>query len=118
MNLKYSVSYFCAISVLTIALIISYNVSYQKGQENYLAQTQMLEGESINSNSNEIISSGFILRQREGYVVVYLYDNKTVFEETDILYSDLEVNLQKEIMEGKYIKTTKELYGFLENYTS
>ena len=49
---------------------------------------------------------------------MYLGDQKTVYEYTDILIEDLPVSLQNEIEKGKYIEDTETLYGFLENYSS
>lgn len=118
MNFKYSVSYFCAIGILSLVLVCVYNYSYHLGYKEYFAEIEEVEGSSINSNSNEIISGGFYLRQKGDYVIVLLYDNQTIFEETEILVSSLDSNLQKEILGGKYIETTRELYGFLENYSS
>lgn len=118
MNLKYSISYFCTIGALSLMLIVAYNYNYNSGYDSYFAEGTPIEDESINSNSNEVISGGFYLRQKGDYVIVLLYDNQTVFDETDILMSTLDLNLQKEIIGGKYIETTKELYGFLENYSS
>lgn len=118
MNLKYSVSYFCALAALSMALILLYNYTYNSAYNDYFAEADIQENESINSNSNEVISNGFYLRQKGDYVIVLLYDNQTIFEETDILFSSLDHNLQQEILGGKYIETTRELYGFLENYSS
>ena len=61
---------------------------------------------------------GFYLYEVNGYVVVYLSDKKTPYEYTDILYEELPDLQKKEIKNGKYLKNTEELYGFLENYSS
>ena len=53
-----------------------------------------------------------------GYIVVYLSDKKTPYEYTDILYDQLPERLRDEIRNGKYVEGQKELYGFLENYSS
>lgn len=53
-----------------------------------------------------------------GYVVVYLSDKKTAYEYTDILYDELPATIREEIRNGKYMESTEELYGFLENYSS
>ena len=53
-----------------------------------------------------------------GYVVVYLSDKKTAYEYTDILYDVLPATIREEIRNGKYMESTEELYGFLENYSS
>lgn len=120
MKRKYSVGYFIFMAILVGGLSFIYAYTGNKENEiNLYAEADEIEEEdSINSNSNVILSEGYILRQRGDYVVVYLYDNETLFEETSILMSSLDEELQREIEEGKYIETTKELYGFLENYSS
>ena len=45
-------------------------------------------------------------------------DKETPFEYTDIPYDELPALLREEIRNGKYIESTEELYGFLENYSS
>ena len=61
---------------------------------------------------------GYYLAEKNGYVVVYLSDKKTVYEYTDILFRDLPEDLQAEIETGKPVENTELLYGFLENYSS
>jgi len=51
-------------------------------------------------------------------VVVYYADAETVYATTDIKYEYLPERLQTEIQQGKQISTEKELYNFLENYSS
>ena len=72
----------------------------------------------IKSNSERVISEGNYLKELEGYVIVYLYEQKILFKLTDIRIDALELNLQEEIKAEKYIETTKKLYGILETYTS
>ena len=60
-------------------------------------------------------------RERLGYLPQELPETekkKTVYEYTDISLEGLPENLQKEIQNGKYIETSENLYGFLENYSS
>ena len=49
---------------------------------------------------------------------MYFNDKKTPYEYTDIHYDELPELLRQEIRNGKYIESTAELYGFLENYSS
>ena len=50
--------------------------------------------------------------------MVYLADGETFYESTGILTKSLPEKIREEIRQGKYMETTKELYGFLENYSS
>ena len=60
----------------------------------------------------------YYLKENQGCVSVYLDDGKTLYENTSIRMETLPESLQSEIREGKRICTEKELYDFLENYSS
>ena len=55
---------------------------------------------------------------RQGRIVIYYSDRKTVFEYPDIKLGDLPIDLQCEILSGKEMKDETELYSFLQNYSS
>lgn len=63
-------------------------------------------------------NTGYYLAAQSGYVIVYLGDRQTIFQYTSILLDDLPDEIQSEIEEMKYMRSTKELYSFLENYSS
>ncbi len=55
---------------------------------------------------------------RQGRIVIYYSDRKTVFEYPDIKLNDLPIQLQCELLSGKEMKDEAELYNFLQNYSS
>lgn len=59
-----------------------------------------------------------ILQKNRGCVSIYLDDKETLYENTSIRLTSLPDALKTEIQNGKYIRTEKELYDFLENYSS
>lgn len=63
-------------------------------------------------------TGNFILYAVDGMVIIYYEDFTTIYDYTDIKVTDLPVNLQKEIYFGKQIRDLKELYEFLEAYSS
>ena len=63
-------------------------------------------------------NSGYYLMVANHYVIVYEEDKETVHMNTDILLDSLSDELQKEIMEGKYMENEQALYNFLESYSS
>lgn len=63
-------------------------------------------------------NSGYYLMVANHYVIVYEEDKETVHMNTDILLESLSDELQKEIMEGKYMENEQALYNFLESYSS
>lgn len=63
-------------------------------------------------------NNGYYLMAADHYVIVYEEDKETVHMNTDILLESLSDELQKEIMEGKYMEDEQALYNFLESYSS
>lgn len=70
--------------------------------------------------SYEIVDTekGFFLLNENHYVVVYDYSLSHVYMNTDILVESLPENLQKEILNMKFVEDEKGLYNFLESYSS
>ena len=60
----------------------------------------------------------FMIVEEEGYLLVYMQDLETVYMYTDIRMNELSEDLQEEIRRGKPFSDLKELFGFLENYSS
>lgn len=123
MKLKYGIVYFVIMILIVNIFMYLYSVLSLDENINQMANENQNdytvdEDTIILSNSEEIVSTGYYLKEENGYIVVYLYDEITIFEETDILVTNLEVPLQVEMKEGKYIETIEQLYGFLENYSS
>lgn len=60
----------------------------------------------------------FYLSVQDNYVVVMCEDLMTVYMNTSILLTRLPDRLQMEILQNKFMETEKELYDFLETYSS
>lgn len=60
----------------------------------------------------------YCLKEKDGYVYVYLADGKTIYEPTSILLAELPTGIRKKIKKGLYLLDDRELYSFLENYSS
>lgn len=63
-------------------------------------------------------SASFYLAAYDNKVWVYLEDKKTVYIETDIRVDSLPEDLQQKIIQMMWVENQKELYNFLENYSS
>lgn len=61
---------------------------------------------------------GFFLVNENHCVVVYQCDLQNVYLTTDIKVDELPEELRSEILRMKYIESEKELYNFLESYSS
>lgn len=60
----------------------------------------------------------YFIGLKDNIVIVYTADRSTIFEYTNINATDLPVEVQTQLSEGIYIKGDKELYNFLQAYTS
>ena len=108
----YCVGVFLVLFLFTLGFYGSYRISQLKGQVRELKAGHALEAE------NQTLDSGVYLKNDNGKVHVYRGDGVTVYEYTNIQVSSLPEAVQKEVEEGKFIKSEVELYSFLENYSS
>ena len=107
MKKRYSIGFFAAFFLIISLLAIGYQLSYQ-----YRMDKQYSGGD------NSEMREGYYLKELHGYVAVYLSDGETLYELTEISCSSLPKEVQEAVWTGKYVETTRELYGFLENYSS
>lgn len=129
---KFSIS---ALAALCLLLGAGYYYSYQYHMERVLQEEERtpepveldlgvdVDSKDVKNASGEgsdetDSSDGYYISIKNGYVIVYNADKSTIYEYTDIIYDGLPEELKEEIAEGKYIESTEELYGFLENYSS
>ncbi|MDE7331707.1 MAG: hypothetical protein K2O16_05610 [Lachnospiraceae bacterium] len=77
-------------------------------------------GKIVVRKSYELVQEekGFFLLNENHYVVVYDHSLSHVYMNTDILVERLPENLRDEILNIKYVEDEKELYNFLESYSS
>lgn len=125
MKSKYSIGFLSCCACLIIAMTFAYQFSYQKAKARAeklkIEEQQTMENEdssSVTTGSKASKNDCYYLMEVNGYIVVYFSDKKTPYEYTDIYYDELPELLRQEIRNGKYIESTAELYGFLENYSS
>ncbi|MCI6006159.1 MAG: hypothetical protein SOY73_08460 [Blautia sp.] len=138
-KLFYSIGVFLFLGVLTLAYYESYKIADIQDRKWLMEQTETeriagqketdqnepfsienLPGTAVMADTNgEKGEYGiYYLAEKDGYVLVYLSDKKTVYETTSISVASLPDTLRKEIKMGKYLKDQSELYSFLENYSS
>lgn len=67
---------------------------------------------------NDTGSHEYYLVEEDGRVTIYRIEGRTLFEYTGITVDSLPEELQGEIAHGKRVSGEKELYDFLENYSS
>lgn len=106
MRKKYSIG-FLILAILLIGLVVFvYQFSYHKAIR------------KLESQSRQPKEECYYIKAADGYVTVYMADEKTVFEYTTIRVQDLPEEIQKEVEGGKKVETVGQVYGFLENYSS
>ena len=119
MKTKFCIGFLSAFLVLAALIGIGYQLSYRytlDKREVKLEETK--ETKSISTKGDAVKNEGYYLCELQGFVVVYLSDCSTIYEFTEIRLTDLPEEVQQEICAGKHIDTEKELYAFLENYSS
>lgn len=95
-----------------------YFVKQQEHTEPKLATYQLQESHEIIESGSILLPYQFILKERDGFVVIYYADGETLYDQTAIPMEQLPWRLQREIREGKKIAGETELYNFLESYSS
>lgn len=110
------------ISFVSLAILVcaAYNISYRISLSDYTEpETSVTEAPAAAANAgNPTPLYQYYLMAEDGYISVYLDDKTTLYENTTIRFESLPQKLQKEIQDGKYLKDDRELYNFLENYSS
>lgn len=120
------VAVFVFVSLIGIGYQVSYRYAMDKrlAREQEQAQAQVKtpvpekEEESVTTRGTAEKNEGYYLCELQGYVVVYLGDQETIYEMTEIPVSELPETVREEVKAGKFVETARELYGFLENYSS
>lgn len=125
MKKKYVIGFFAALFLVVFLLSAGYQISYRhvidrqaslEEEQSAVTKSISTEGDAVTEKTDR--DGGYLLRELNGFVVVYLADGNTIYELTEIPLSDLPEELQQQILEGKILSTEDELYGFLENYSS
>ena len=110
MRRKYSIGFLLLLIFIVVLFIAVYRFSYHRA----LAKME----EEILEELSEDIEECYYIKGADGFVTVYHADGETVYEYTSISINELPKSVQDELMEGKKVKTLRQVYGFLENYSS
>lgn len=60
----------------------------------------------------------YVLREKDGLLVVYEQDGKTILLETNIAVAHLDETTRASLTDGIYVQSEEELYDLLESYSS
>lgn len=119
MKRNYSIGFLIVAFLVVFCLGIGYQYSYQYVMDRQEAHREEERKENIvTAKGKAQKNEGYYLKELQGYVAVYFSDNETLYELTEISVAELPKEVQEELRTGKFLKTMRELYGFLENYSS
>lgn len=114
--------------LVTAGCCIAYGGGYYfsvRQAEERIEKNLTIDGEGLSQELPETSESAvvvapyeYILREEDGFIVVYYADGETVYSNTAILVDELPYDLQQEIKQGKQMYSKSELYNFLESYSS
>lgn len=110
MSKKYSIGFLITGVVLVISFSLLARVRYEKAREE-------LQQEA-NTRTQGNVGNYYYICEKDGYVIVYEGDQKTVYEETSIRVEDLPKKMQEAVHKGIKLESLGQIYGFLENYSS
>lgn len=115
--------------IFLLLILVVYLLSIQQntgtGKENLTASTERISDENDTEQivrSTEIIAIcepyTYVIKQKNGVLVVYQSDGVTEFFETNIRIRDLDADMVEKIENGIFFSDDRELYDFLESYSS
>lgn len=113
---------FCVVAV--VALILALGIKGNPTKKDIPPETEIIVETEIPMDTepvltvNQNIKYKYVIIEEGDYLTVYYADRRTVYEYTDIRYSNLEDTIRQKIRKGYWIEDEEQLYGFLENYDS
>jgi len=77
-----------------------------------------VQNEVIEVSDGKASDERFLVKEEDGYLVIYDRVAMIRYDETTIQLYDLPERLQELVSDGLYFANEEELYAFLENYSS
>ena len=74
--------------------------------------------QETSTRTQEEINDYYYICEKDGYVIVYEGDQKTIYEQTSIRVEDLPDKIKQSVKKGIKVSSLGQIYGFLENYSS
>ena len=121
MKKKYGIGFLIGMIVFTLVLVCAYQLSYDRALRRSALEQQRFEKENayvVPTEGTTKKEDGYIIKDKDGYVIVYYSDNSTVYEYTTMEVQYLPEHIQKQLKDGKKVENVGQVYGFLENYSS
>lgn len=112
MKKKYCIGFFVAFFVFVSLLGIGYQVSYQYVMDRQVARQQDKQRRSVAVKGEAEKNEGYYLAELHGYVVVYLSDQSTIYEFTDIPFEELPKEVQTSVKQKNMLKQRRNFTHF------
>lgn len=106
----YSIGFF----VLTLLLVIAFSFAYRMSNQHAKDEAK----QELKAKTQVDVETCYYIKEKDGYVIVYEGDEKTVYEYTSILVNSLPFEMQELLKKGIKVDSLSQIYGFLENYSS
>lgn len=74
--------------------------------------------EAVTASVPKLPDSKYYLKEQDGKIAVYLSDRNTLYFETSIRIEELSSEMKDKLFDGLSFSSEKELFEFLENYSS
>ena len=107
--------------VLIIFVLLLGSISNSNSPKDSEKETEQIQTEMQTEETTKISKDfeyGYYILESEGRLTVYETTNHTVFLETAIKASLLSDEMKEKLKNGIYFKTDKDMYDFLESYSS
>ena len=121
MKKRYGIGFLIGMIVFTLVLVCAYQLSYDRAMRKLEAKQKSIQKKQenvIETKGSAQKEEGYFIKEKDGYIIVYLSDEKTVYEYTTIEIQYLPFSLFLLPLESAPADTIGEVYGFLENYSS
>ena len=82
----------------------------------YFSENKIVLRKTYNKNSYELEYEAKV--DSQGKIVIYISETGAIYTDTDIYYSHLPADVKEQIESGKKMQGLREVYDFLENYSS
>lgn len=96
----------------------SEEMSPEGGLDSEVADNSEIQEEVVEVSDGDMLDKRFLVKEEDGYLVIYDRLAMKRYDETTIQFSELPERLQEKVIEGLYFADEEELYAFLENYSS
>lgn len=123
-----SICFFTGMIFLLLIMVVYLLITQQNTgvkRQDLAAATEEMSAENDTEESLETTESlavyepyAYIIKQKDGILVVYQSDGITEFFETNIRIRDLNEDMVKKLENGIRFSNDQELYAFLESYSS